>query len=112
MRRVYALLGLVRRYGAARVDEAGAIALGAEMLDVQRLKRILASAQSPDRRGARPPSAARPMSASRDAIRVAADATRCSKERPTTAAAICPDDERIGLLPGMPTYLKKSLNEA
>ena len=46
MRRVYALLGLVRRYGAARVDETCATALGAEMLDVQRLKRMLALAQA------------------------------------------------------------------
>lgn len=45
MRRVYALLGLVRRYGAARVDETCATALAAEMFDVQRLKRMLALAQ-------------------------------------------------------------------
>ena len=45
MRRVYALLGLVRRYGAARVDETCAVALAAEMVDVQRLKRMLALAQ-------------------------------------------------------------------
>ena len=45
MRRVYALLGLVRRYGAARVDETCTTALAAEMLDVQRLKRMLALAQ-------------------------------------------------------------------
>jgi hypothetical protein len=47
MRRVYALLGLVRRYGAARVDETCAVALAAEMLDVQRLKRMLALAPPP-----------------------------------------------------------------
>jgi hypothetical protein len=41
MRRVYALLGLVRRYGAARVTEVCTIALGADMLDVHRLKRML-----------------------------------------------------------------------
>jgi hypothetical protein len=41
MRRVYALLGLVRRYGAARATEACTIALGVDMLDVQRLKRML-----------------------------------------------------------------------
>jgi transposase len=41
MRRVYALLGLVRRYGAARVTEVCTIALGADMLDVKRLKRML-----------------------------------------------------------------------
>src|SRR5574340_94519 len=42
MRRVYALLGLARRYGASRVNDACAIALAAEMLDVHRLKRMLA----------------------------------------------------------------------
>ncbi|MEK7861276.1 MAG: IS21 family transposase, partial [Chloroflexota bacterium] len=41
MRRVYALLGLVRRYGAARVNDACTTALAADMLDVHRLKRML-----------------------------------------------------------------------
>jgi hypothetical protein len=41
MRRVYALLGLARRYGAARVHDACTIALAANMLDVHRLKRML-----------------------------------------------------------------------
>ncbi len=41
MRRVYALLGLVRKYGAAPVEQACASALGAEMLSVHRLKRML-----------------------------------------------------------------------
>jgi transposase len=41
MRRVYALLGLTRKYGAARVNDACAIALAADMLDVHRLKRML-----------------------------------------------------------------------
>jgi hypothetical protein len=41
MRRVYALLGLVRRYGAPRVTEVCTVALGADMLDVHRLKRML-----------------------------------------------------------------------
>ena len=47
MRRVYALLGLVRRYGAERVNAACATALAADMLDVHRLKRMLALAVSP-----------------------------------------------------------------
>lgn len=47
MRRVYALLGLARRYGAARVEDACAIALAAEMLDVHRLKRMLALGPPP-----------------------------------------------------------------
>jgi hypothetical protein len=41
MRRVYALLGLVRRYGATRVTEVCTVALGLDMLDVHRLKRML-----------------------------------------------------------------------
>ena len=41
MRRVYALLGLVRRYGAARVNEVCVTALAADMLDVRRLQRML-----------------------------------------------------------------------
>jgi hypothetical protein len=41
MRRVYALLGLVRRYGAARVNEVCQTALTADMLDVHRLERML-----------------------------------------------------------------------
>ena len=41
MRRVYALLSLVRRYGAARVTETCTIALAADMLDVRRLQRML-----------------------------------------------------------------------
>ena len=44
MRRVYALLGLARRYGAARVNDACLTALAADMLDVTRLKRMLALA--------------------------------------------------------------------
>ena len=44
MRRVYALLNLARRYGAARVNEVCAIALAAEMLDVRRLQRMLQQA--------------------------------------------------------------------
>jgi hypothetical protein len=46
MRRVYALLGLARRYGGARVNDACAIALAAEMIDVHRLKRMLALGQT------------------------------------------------------------------
>ena len=41
MRRVYALLGLVRRYGAARVTEVCTAALAADLLDVRRLQRML-----------------------------------------------------------------------
>lgn len=41
MRRVYAVLGLCKRYGDARVDAACARALDAGMLDVHRLERML-----------------------------------------------------------------------
>jgi transposase len=41
MRRVYALLGLVRRYGADRVTSVCTIALAADMLDLARLARML-----------------------------------------------------------------------
>jgi transposase len=47
MRRVYALLGLARRYGHARVNEACAIALAAEMYEVPRLKRMLEQGTAP-----------------------------------------------------------------
>lgn len=46
MRRVYALLGLARRDGAARVNDACAIALAAERLDVHRLRRMLELGQA------------------------------------------------------------------
>lgn len=44
MRQVYALHGLVRRYGAARVEAACETALGADMLNVTRLSRMLEQA--------------------------------------------------------------------
>jgi transposase len=47
MRRVYALLGLVRRYGAARVTEVCTAALAADLLDVRRLQRMLELASTP-----------------------------------------------------------------
>ncbi len=47
MRRVYALLGLVRKYGPGRVEQSCATALAAEMLSVRRLQRMLALALAP-----------------------------------------------------------------
>jgi len=47
MRRVYALLGLVRKYGETRVDEVCATALAFEMHDVRRLQRMLAQGVKP-----------------------------------------------------------------
>jgi transposase len=47
MRQVYALLGLVRRYGDARVNAACETALAVEMLSVRRLARVLELAAPP-----------------------------------------------------------------
>jgi hypothetical protein len=47
MRQVYALLGLVRRYGEARVAAACETALAVEMLSVRRLARLLELAAPP-----------------------------------------------------------------
>lgn len=47
MRRVYALLGLVRRYGATRVEQTCSVALDAHMFDVRRLERMLQTAAAP-----------------------------------------------------------------
>lgn len=41
VRRVYALLGLVKRYGAERVEPTCSMALAADMLDMRRLQRIV-----------------------------------------------------------------------
>ena len=49
MRRVYALVGLSRRYGNERLEEACRVALDAEMLDVTRLKRVLERGTSASR---------------------------------------------------------------
>jgi transposase len=47
MRRVYALLGLVKRHGAERVEAVCVTALAAGMLDLHRLKRMLELAAPP-----------------------------------------------------------------
>ena len=46
MRRVYALLGLVKKYGADRVEQACTVALEADMLNVRRLQRMLEAART------------------------------------------------------------------
>ena len=48
MRRVYALLGLVRRYGAERVEEACRVALEADIVNVKRLERVINRRHVPD----------------------------------------------------------------
>jgi transposase len=47
MRQLYMLLGLVKRYGAARVDTTCAAAVAADMIDVFRLERMLKLAAAP-----------------------------------------------------------------
>jgi transposase len=47
MRQVYALIGLAKRYGSSRLEEACAKALAVEMLDVHRLRRLLEIAPLP-----------------------------------------------------------------
>jgi transposase len=47
MRQAFALLGLVRRYGAERVEQACALALEAEMLSVYRLRQLIEVVPAP-----------------------------------------------------------------
>ena len=47
MRRVYALIGLAKRYGAPRVEAVCVTALAVDMLDVRRLERMLQLATPP-----------------------------------------------------------------
>jgi hypothetical protein len=47
MRQVFALLGLVRRYGATRLEAACQIALEADMTNVHRLRRLVETAPPP-----------------------------------------------------------------
>jgi transposase len=54
MRQVYALLGLVRRYGAARVETTCADGLAADCTDVRRLRRMLELATPPPPRSSPP----------------------------------------------------------
>jgi transposase len=77
MRRVYALLGLVTRYGAARVEEMCQLALAAELFDVTRLKRMLALAA--------PPPAAAPASHALATARYLRPVTEYVLVRPTPA---------------------------
>jgi transposase len=58
MRRVYALLGLCKRYGDDRVNQTCTVALAAEMFDVHRLERMLklGPTPAPSVAAAQPPS--------------------------------------------------------
>ena len=47
MRQVYALLGLTRRFGDARVEEGCRIALAADLISVKRLRKVIELAPSP-----------------------------------------------------------------
>lgn len=61
MRRVYALLGLVRKYGAPRVDDTCATALACEMYDVRRLQRMLQNGTAPPTTASPPPPSTIPL---------------------------------------------------
>jgi hypothetical protein len=61
MRQVYALLGLVRKYGEKRVDDTCAIALSFEMHDVRRLQRMLRNGAVPAAAAPAPPSNVIPL---------------------------------------------------
>jgi hypothetical protein len=50
MRRVYRLLGLVKRFGAARVNASCETALAADMVDVHRLEQLVKIAMTPAER--------------------------------------------------------------
>lgn len=76
MRRVYALLGLVKRYGAPRVEAVCQLALAADLVDVTRLKRMLALAAPPPA----PPAGGGPA----PATRYLRPATEYVLARPTT----------------------------
>jgi len=41
MRQVYALLGLIKRYGAARVDQACRAALDIDLVNIYKLRRLI-----------------------------------------------------------------------
>jgi hypothetical protein len=56
MRRVYALLGLAKKYGDERVEQACTIALEVEMVDVTRLGRMLALGHPATQTASAPPS--------------------------------------------------------
>ena len=71
MRRVYALLRLVRRYGEARVDATCATALAHQMLNVTRLENMLKNPLPPRARGAGAGAAAGALSARPAPVRAA-----------------------------------------
>jgi hypothetical protein len=77
MRRVYALLRLVRRYGEARVDATCATALEHEMLNVKRLETML--------KNAAPPTPAAP-------VRTLAPARYLRDPRQYVLSCVAPDD--------------------
>ena len=68
MRRLFKLLGLARKYGAARLDAACKTALDADMIDVYRLADARAPRHAP-RAARRPGHPARPLPAAREPVR-------------------------------------------
>jgi hypothetical protein len=95
MRRVYALLGLARRYGDARVNQACDLAMAAEMFEVPRLKRMLeqATASAPTSSPAPLPAARFLRPASQYALPLVAHEPT-SENTPRTEKGDTPHDNR------------------
>ena len=70
MRQVYALLGLARRYGSARLEAACRIALDVDMVDVHRLRRLLEVAATDHAKRTRQVVSDRPLPAARHSVRL------------------------------------------
>ncbi len=66
MRQVYALLGLVKKWGPERVDAACARSLEAEVVHVPLVGRMIARATEAEKRPARPKSSTKPSRFARD----------------------------------------------
>jgi transposase len=96
MRRVYALLGLCRRYGDERVQETCALALAAEMTDVRRLARMLelAAPPAPEPSGARVIPLARHLRPGTQYALPLRAPTPPDADAATDADAAGPEDER------------------
>jgi hypothetical protein len=62
LRRVRALLSLCRKYGATRVEETSRLALAADMVDVERLERMLKLAHAPPATAPEPAAQVIPLS--------------------------------------------------
>jgi hypothetical protein len=80
MRQVYALLGLVRRWGAERVEAACARALDAEAISVGLIGRMIERATENEPTAAPPPGVSKPGRFARDAAHFATGRSRPSQD--------------------------------